>query len=98
MSPFGVTFRQIRMVEVLRRAVSHADLLHHTPGSNVSRSCERHQSFEPQKLECMPHNCDCSFAREASAPVVSLEPPAYLYTGSEMRFESRYCQPEKADE
>lgn len=76
------------MVEVIGRAVDHADSVHHAPRANVARHCERHDLGEPKRLKAECQHSPCSFGGVPAAPVLRGEAPTYFHARSEVGLEA----------
>src|SRR5277367_3552847 len=89
---------KIRVIEVVGRVVSHADLLHHAARTNVRGDGEGNQGIERQRFERVANRRAGRFRGKASSPILRGQPPSDFYARREMSLEGRYRKPRKSDE
>ena len=68
--PQRMPFRQIRMLEILAWIMSHSNLLHHAPRSDVERTSVGNQGVQPQGAECETHQLTYTFCCESMPPLI----------------------------
>src|SRR5690242_9289154 len=88
-----MSLRYARVVEVIRRIVRHSELLHHPPRPLVRYG--RKRNHRPLRAA---ENLASAFRRQAAPPMLIHDPPSDLHARSEVRFEARDRESDKADE
>ena len=89
---------KIRVIEVVGRVVSHADLLHHATRTNVRGDGEGNQGIERQRFERVANRRAGRFRGKASSPILRGQPPSDFYARREMSLEGRNREPRKSNE
>ena len=87
-----------RKIEVVPRVVTHADLLHHAPGSGVRWNGERHDLLQADGVEAERGSGASAFGSVAPAPLIKRQSPSNFDARSEMRIELRDAQTDEPDE
>src|ERR1700743_1037990 len=86
------------MIEVVRFAVRHSDLLHDANRSLICRHCKGQDLVETELVKCVVNNGLCAFRRESLSPHVARQAPTNFDAGREVRFECGRVKSDVADE
>src|SRR5579864_6392530 len=86
------------MIKVLIGLVRHAQLFHHTPGSEIGWNCKRDKGFKSQVFKGVVNDCTCAFGCKPLSPEICRESPADFDARSECGFEGWDRQTDKANE
>jgi hypothetical protein len=98
MAPQRISFRQLRVIEVIRGGMRHADLFHHAPGPLVGWDREGHQFPDLQIFEGVSGNSLGSFRGKPQAPMGGPKSPSDFDARREVGFEIRHGDSNEANE
>src|SRR5581483_2467692 len=98
MATQGMARGQVRMIEIFRWAMSHADFLHNAARANILRNGKGHERVKPEPVKSIVHHPAGSFRGKPFIPVACCETPANLYARCKGGSEIRHRQTDISDE